>query len=313
MTEIAQNDTFSISTKEDTKNRNKKNEEDTYQKSKIPLKEFISIYRKQLVPISIFIGFIILVFVMAFLTRGFADFMFQYESYLSPSWKHPLGTTLRGYDAFGMFFNSIKNSLIIGLIAGTICVFIALVIGIIGPFLGDPLDTIFQLFTNVFLVFPQIPFIILLSTLLEERSWGIVIIVISLFNWPWAARFIRSQVLSLKERNFVKVSEITGMRKAKIAFVEVLPNMMSYIILVFITILGIAIVTEASLSMIGLGQQEKWTLGRMLYQSLQTNDIGYNRWWLWIPPGLTIAVLLTLMFVINSRLGEVFNPRIRDK
>ncbi|UYP46040.1 hypothetical protein NEF87_002325 [Candidatus Lokiarchaeum ossiferum] len=223
----------------------------------------------------------------------------------------PLGTNGEGKSWFTILVHALKNSLIIGIIAGLLCVVLAVLIGIIGPFIGGIVDDALVLITNIFLVFPVIPFIILLSTTFQTTKTWHIVLVIALFNWPWAARSIRSQVLSLKERDFVKISRITGQHPIKIAFVDVLPNMFSYIFLVFTILINVAILTEAGIAIIGIGQTENWTLGRMLDVD-RVSHVTPGYFHLWIPTGLFLTSFLVLMYVINTNWQDIFNPRLRE-
>lgn len=277
-------------------------------------------HRNQLITISLLLAVILIVFISSeilsdpfkvFRTMiGDRDFPLIFDP---PSLKHPLGTNDFGNDNLTVLIHATKNSIILGFTVGAISVGFAVLFGAVGAYIGGVLDNIFQFITNIALVFPVIPFILLLSTMLNKRSITIVAIIIALFNWPWAARTIRAQVLSLKERDFIKVAKVTGMRNIKIAIVEVLPNLLSYIMLVFAIIVGIAITIEASISIIGLGQEEVLTLGMMLYWSTQFGHITGNFYYLWLPPGIILTFLLVLIYAVHSSMVEIFNPRLREK
>ncbi|MFX1297914.1 MAG: ABC transporter permease, partial [Promethearchaeota archaeon] len=248
----------------------------------------LSAHHQQLISVSILLAVILIIFISSII------YSHPFKKYYTligdrelplifdpPSLKHLLGTNDFGNDNLVVLIHATRNSIILGFAVGGICVGIAVFIGVVGSYVGGILDEIFQFITNITLVFPIIPFILLLSTMLNQRSITIVGIIIALFNWPWAARSIRAQVLSLKERNFIKVSKVTGMRNIKIAIFEILPNLFSYIMLVFVIIVGIAITIEAGISIIGLGQEEVLTLGMMLYWSKEFGHVTggfYNLW-----------------------------------
>jgi len=132
-------------------------------------------------------------------------------------------------------------------------------------------------------------------------------------SWPWAARSIRAQTLSLKERDFVKVAKVTGTGKARIAISEVLPNMFSYIMLVFTILIGLTIVTETGISMVGLGQTEAITLGSMLRDNIYQGDIIGDRPALWLPPGILLTSFIVLIYIMQSSMISFFNPKLREK
>lgn len=311
-----------------------------FKKKTEKFRDVFKAYRKQIIVISILITTILTIFILAAISPHpltiYYKYVFDYSkidsisnledlsdffnNYIkvpddrSPSsMDHLLGTNDYGYDQLVLLIHGLKNSILFGFFVGSICVAIAIFMGVIGPYIGGTVDEIFSLITNISLAFPVIPFILLLNTMIEVRSMMIVAIVIALFNWPWAARSIRSEVLSLKERNFVKLAKVTGENKLKIAFLEVMPNLFSYIFLVFIIIIGIAIITEAAISMIGLGQQEIVTLGVMLHWSQQFGHVVRNLYNLWVPPGLILTIFIVLIYIVHSSMVQVFNPKLREK
>ncbi|MFX0136711.1 MAG: ABC transporter permease [Candidatus Hodarchaeota archaeon] len=282
-------------------------------------------YRSQIIILSVLLTTILVILILAVITPDplTVYYKLEYNPYLGwvtvpddrspPSWDHLLGTNDYGYDQLTVLIHSLKNSILFGLFVGSICVAIAVFVGVIGPYIGGIVDEIFSLITNISLAFPVVPFILLLNTMIEERSIMVVAIIIALFNWPWAARAIRSEVLSLKERNFVKLAKVTGENKLKIAFFEIVPNLFSYIFLVFIIIIGAAIIIEAGIAMIGLGQQEIVTLGMMLYWSQVFGHVIRSYYFLWIPPGLALTLFIIMIYVVHSSLSQVFNPKLREK
>jgi peptide/nickel transport system permease protein len=240
--------------------------------------------------------------------------IWQIDNYAKPSPEHLLGTDQAGRDQLTRLFHAVRNSLAFGAMTGSICIVIAVFLGIFGPYIGGVVDLIASFFTNIALIFPQIPFILLMSAVLQIREWWIIMLIIGLFTWPWAARSIRSQVLTLKERNFVKVAKMqpSGSRwitDMKIAFVEVLPNVLPYVLLAFIIFLGNAIIIEAGIAMIGLGQQNWLTLGLLLEQATEWQWISSFSYWLWIPPGICLILIYLSFFMLQSSLSKTFEQR----
>ncbi|MBY9003594.1 MAG: ABC transporter permease [Candidatus Lokiarchaeota archaeon] len=231
------------------------------------------------------------------------------DNYARPSLEHWLGTDQLGRDHLTRLIHAVRNSLGFGLLTGSMCTVIAVFLGVIGPFKGGVIDLIASFLTNIALVFPQIPFILLLSSLLQIRAWWITMLIIGLFTWPWAARSIRSQVLTIKERNFIKVSRMSALKDMRIAFFEVLPNALPYVILAFIIFLGNSIVIEAGIAMIGLGQQNSLTLGLLLNQAVEWQWISSFSYWLWLPPGICLILIYLSFFMIQSSLSKTFEQR----
>ncbi|MFX1371204.1 MAG: ABC transporter permease, partial [Promethearchaeota archaeon] len=199
----------------------------------------ITRYKAQVILLFVFFVIILIIVILTFIppfnkpdkvywVGGYRD------NFHDPTLKHLLGTDQHGRDYLTRLLHAIRNSLAFGFITGLLCTGIAVFIGIIGPFKGGVSDTTTSFITNIALVFPQIPFILLMSAILKTREWWITMLIIGLFTWPWAARSIRSQVLTLKERNYIKVARMSGLKSSKIAFGEVLPNVLPYIFLAFI-------------------------------------------------------------------------------
>lgn len=284
-------------------------------------------YKRQIILMMVFFG-AVLVIVILTLIPPFNEpekvytywdpvhGIWQIDNYARPSLEHLLGTDQAGRDHLTRLFHAVKNSLAFGLITGSICTGIAIFLGVIGPYVGGVVDVIASFFTNIALIFPQIPFILLMSAVLQIREWWITVLIIGLFTWPWAARSIRSQVLTLKERNFIKVAKMqpSGSRLAtdmRIAFIEVLPNVLPYVILAFIIFLGNAIVIEAGIAMIGLGQQNWLTLGLLLEQASQWQWISSFSYWLWVPPGICLILIYLSFFMLQISLSKTFEQRTK--
>jgi peptide/nickel transport system permease protein len=236
-----------------------------------------------------------------------------------PSSEYILGTGDLGEDIFAQLCTGTRNSLMIGAIAGGFATIIAVLVGGIGSYKGGLADETSNAFTNVVMVFPMLPLLIILAALFGggNASVLLVAILIGLTSWPWAARCIRSQVLTLKEREFINVARMSGIKDRKIVITEIMPNMLAYIIVVFVVSLSIAVLTEAGLSMIGLGPDpsSNVTLGTMLdFIGVGSTQIAlpWNYWWAFIPPGLVLTIFLVGVFIMQSGMDEVFNPRLRS-
>jgi peptide/nickel transport system permease protein len=234
-----------------------------------------------------------------------------------PSSGYLLGTTAFGEDIFAQLCMGIRNSLAVGVLAGALGTLIAVLFGALGPYKGGLADEISNFVTNIVIVFPVLPLLLILAAVLEQsiRSLFLVGVLIALTSWPWAARSIRSQVLSLKEREFVNLARMSGMKDRTMVITEVLPNMLAYIMMVFVLLAGGAIIAEAGISMLGVGPDptRNVTLGSMLYWAMNQTVVPFwwNVWWWFIPPGLVLTVLLSAVFVMHAGMDELFNPRLR--
>jgi len=228
-----------------------------------------------------------------------------------PSARFLLGTDAFGRDVLARFVVGIRTSLLIGAYAGLIATLIAVVVGAVGAYIGGLIGEGADLLTNIVMMFPVLPLLIILSAVLEVRSIWLVGTMIALVSWPWAARCIRSQVLSLREREFVRLARISGDGRAKVALLEVMPNMLAYVVMVLVIIIGGAIMAEAGISMIGLGPTDVISLGNLLYWSLLHEATRVGHWWTFVPPGVVLTLFTTFSLIMHARMDHVFNPRLR--
>ncbi|MFA4641438.1 ABC transporter permease [Pyrococcus kukulkanii] len=225
--------------------------------------------------------------------------------------KHYLGTDSFGRDIFAQLVYGLRSSLFIGLFAGGLATIIGLLMGFIAGYKGGWIDELLMMITNIMLVIPTMALLIIIAAYLPYRGVGIESVIIGLTAWPWTARAVRAQTLSLKRREFVDLAKLAGLSDFKIIFEEIMPNMISYIFMVFILQFGGAILAAVGLDFIGLGPTRGMSLGIMLQQAVLWNAINLGYWWWAIPPGLVIAILITGLYLINTGLDEVFNPRLR--
>jgi peptide/nickel transport system permease protein len=230
---------------------------------------------------------------------------------LPPSSQRLLGTDSFGRDLFVEVSFGILNSLRIGVMAGLIATFIGIIIGATAGFKGGIVDEILNLFTNVVLVLPALPLLIVLGSYLRIRNEYFLSLLIGIISWPWTARAIRAQTYSLKTRDFIDVSRISGLSDLELIVLDILPNMLSYIVMAFALQMGGAILSEAGLSMIGLGPTDVVTLGMILRWAYLWEAVRRGVWWWIVPPGLIITLISVSLLLINIGLDEVFNPRLK--
>jgi len=224
-----------------------------------------------------------------------------------------LGTDQSAQDYYSNVVTGIQNSLKVGITVGIITIVVSTMVGGVAAFKGGWFDEVAMLLTNIILVFPVLPALLVLSAIQQERSLNLIIGIISLISWPWAARAIRSQVLSLKEREFVQLSRISGESDLRIAVFEVLPHLLSYLALVFAISIGAAILTEAGISVVGLGPENIVTLGILLQRSIEFESIRLGYWWIFITPGVILTAFMFSLYLIQSNMDAVFNPRLREE
>ena len=232
---------------------------------------------------------------------------------LPPSPEHWLGTTTIGQDIFRQLVDGTRLSLLIGFTCGLLTTLVAIIIGVTGGYFGGWIDEFLSMITNVFLVIPQLPLIIVLAALVPSgRGPGTVIIVITITGWAWGARVMRSITLTLRQRDYVQAARVGGESTFRLVFFEIVPNMGAIIATNFIFATISAILTEATLEFLGLSNLNQVSWGTMLYWA-QNNDALLGGYWSWyVPPGVCIALLCTSLALINYGIDSIVNPRLRS-
>lgn len=228
-----------------------------------------------------------------------------------PSDRFPFGTDSWGRDLLAQILHGIRNSLSIGMTAASLALAIGVTIGVISGFKGGFIDSLLMLITDIVLVLPSILLMILIAAYLRERSPFLVSLIIGVTSWPWVSRAVRSQVLSLKTREFIDMSRMAGLSDLRIMFEDLIPNMASYIFMAFVLLMSGAMIAEAGLSMIGLGVTKGTSLGIILYWAQLLEAVRRGLWWWFIPPGACLVALATSLLLLSTALDEYFSPRLR--
>jgi peptide/nickel transport system permease protein len=229
-----------------------------------------------------------------------------------PSVEFWLGTTTFGEDVFTQFVYGLGATFIVGIIGGGLGTLIGLLIGFIAGYQGGVIDEVLNMCTNIVLVIPSLVVLLIIAAYLEVRGFVFESVFIGLFSWPWVARAVRAQTFSLRTRDFIDLARLSGMKTLKIIATEIAPNMMSYLLLVFILQFGGAILTAATLDFIGLGPTNTVSLGLMMNNAVLWGALILGIWWWFVPPGLAITAIVGALYVTNVGLDEVFNPKLRE-
>jgi peptide/nickel transport system permease protein len=228
----------------------------------------------------------------------------------------PLGTDNFGRDVLTELVKATVVSLQIGLIAGSIATLIGLTLGLLSGYIGGLVDDVIVFVTNLFTVIPSIVLLILISFSIGQDKRGPVTIavVIGFTSWVWTTRAVRAQVISLRNRDHVNLSKISGHSIVYIIVADILPYIASYVVMAFILQISSAILIEAGLSILGLGPRttEVMTLGLMMNWALIYQAEILGKWWAYLPVLVTIALITFSMNLMNTGLDQVFNPALRD-
>ena len=205
----------------------------------------------------------------------------------------------------------IRTSLWVGLVAGTVATLVGVIIGLISGYIGGLVDDLLSGLTNIALAIPTLIVIILVSVALQSRSPTILALVIGFTAWPWLARAVRAQSSSVRTREHIDVARLSGARSASILAWDVLPYLLSYVVMAFVLQVSAAILFEATLSLLGLGPSGSASLGIMLYWAIAWGSIRTGAWWAFMPPTIMLSIISFSLLLLQSSLDEVFNPRLR--
>lgn len=230
----------------------------------------------------------------------------------APSSAFWFGTTTFGQDVFTQFVHGLRSTFLVGLLGGGIGTLIGLLVGFIAGYKGGFVDEVLSMLINIVLVIPTLAVLLIITAYLEVRGIVTESIFIGLTSWPWVARAVRSQVFSLRTREFVDLARMSGMSSMKIIVKEIAPNMLSYLLLAAILQFGGATLNAATLDFIGLGPTQGISLGLMMNNAVLWGALLLGFWWWFVPPGLALTAIVGALYVSNVGLDEVFNPKLRE-
>jgi peptide/nickel transport system permease protein len=233
-------------------------------------------------------------------------------AFTPPSSAHWLGTDHLGVDMVSLLIAGLRSSLYVGFIAGTVATLVGTLIGLYGGYKGGLIDDILTVGTNLFLVIPSLIVLILLSSSIENgRSLTLIALIIGCTTWTWSARAVRAQASSLRGRDHVALARINGYGTMGIVLLHIMPYLLSYIFMVFILQTATGILSEASISMLGLGPYDSISLGKILNEAIHNEALSDGAWWAFAPAVVLITVIVFALYIINTSLEGVFNPRLR--
>jgi len=228
-----------------------------------------------------------------------------------PSAAHLLGTTYYGQDVFSQLVLATPQTLLVGVVTAILVGFIGTNVGLISGYFGGVVDDVLMRITDFFYAIPFLPFMMVVVSFFGT-SVAVVVGSMSLVFWRTAARVVRSQVLTVKQRPYVLAARASGAGHARIIYRHILPNVLplSFLYLLFGAAWGV--LTESSLSFIGLGDPNRLSWGLMLNQAFATGSIRYAWWWV-VPPGAALTVFMVSLYLLGRAFEEQSSPRLRQQ
>jgi peptide/nickel transport system permease protein len=233
-------------------------------------------------------------------------------AWASPSEFGPLGTDNLGRSIAAQFVWGSRISLFVGLTATLLTMLIGSAVGIAAGFFGGAVESVLMRLTEWFLVIPFLPLAIVLASVLSRSLFSIVL-VIAVTSWPATARIIRAQVLSVKQRGYVDRSRALGASRWHLATRHIVPNVAPLILANTTLTVPVAILTETTLSFLGLGDPTRASWGKMLEESFGAGAIDQDAWWWYVPPGVGIVLVVLAFTLCGQALEQILNPRLAER
>jgi len=233
---------------------------------------------------------------------------------LPPSAHHLLGTTQQQQDVLSQLLVGTRSTVLVAFIAGMIATILSIVIGVTAGYQGRLADDVLSMVANFFLVLPALPLLIVIFGFLKTNQGGhdvLIGVVIALTGWAWGARVLRAQTLSLRNRDYVDAARISGERSWRIITFEIMPNLVPIVAASFLFTVLYAVGTYTALAFLGLVNPNHWSWGSELFYAQVAGGVSAGYWWLFIPPGLAVALLGTALALVNFGIDEFINPRLR--
>lgn len=256
------------------------------------------------------VGFFVLVAILGPMIIQHNPNAFSSDTLQPPSITHWLGTTQTGQDVFAQMVVGTRVSLLFGFGAGFLATIISVIIGLTAGYFGGLVDDILSLFMNIFLVVPALPLAIVLAAYFPFRGPLPVAIIVTITGWAWGARVLRAQTLSMRRREFVEAARAVGESTLRIIFAEILPNVIAIIAAGLVGTVIYAILAEAGLEFLGLGDVTTISWGTMFYWAQNNEALLLGAWWWFLAPGCCVALLGAGLAFINFGIDELANPRL---
>jgi peptide/nickel transport system permease protein len=232
---------------------------------------------------------------------------------LAPSARHLLGTTQSGADVFSQLVAGTRVSVVVSLTVGAIATFLAMLVGVTAGYVGGWVDDVLSFLTNVFLVLPGLPLLIVLASYAPGAGMSLLVLIVGFTGWPWGARTMRAQVSTLRARDFVVAARLAGDGLVRILAREIVPNMLSLVMANFLGASTAGLLAAVGLEFLGFGNPNQVSWGSMLYWAQNSSALLQGQWAWILAPGLCIALLGMSLVLINFGFDVVSNPRLQEE
>jgi peptide/nickel transport system permease protein len=227
-----------------------------------------------------------------------------------PSVMHWFGTDAQGRDVLTVMALAMPQTLKIGLIAGLISLTVGVTLGLVAGFMGGLIDATIRTASDVMMTIPSVAVLVLVAANVRSMSVELMAVIVAGLSWMVAARAIRAQTLSVRERGYVQVARLSGLGGLRLVFVEVLPNLLPYIAASFVIAVGQAMLATIGLEALGLGPQTELTLGMTIFWAQFYGAIIRGMWWWWGPPILALALIFIALLLTSAGMDRVANKRL---
>lgn len=228
-----------------------------------------------------------------------------------PGGDHVLGTTQFGQDVLAQTIEGARGSLFVGVLAAAIGTALAIAVGVTSGYFGGAVDNVLNLVTNIVLVLPGLPLLLIIAGYLQGTGLWVIALVIGLLGWPGGARTLRAQSMSVASRDFLVAMRMLGEKRRRLVFFEVLPHLSGLIASMFLHAMIGGIMAEAGLAFLGITDSSAVSWGTMIQAAQQQSAVLRGLWWWFVPPGLCIALIGTAAALVNFGVDELANPKLR--
>ena len=225
--------------------------------------------------------------------------------------EHPLGTENSGRDMLALLIVGTPRTIGVGVIAASVGMVVGILLGFLAGFLGGIFDDVIRLATDITITIPSLLVLIVIQSVLGSVDLVTMALLISLFAWAAPTRYIRAQVLSMRESGYVQMARLSGVPVRDIMFKEIMPNLLPYLAASYIGNMTGAIISAVGLEVLGFGPQRIPSLGVAIFFSIEAGALLRNMWWWWGLPTVILAIVFIALLLINLGLDEIANPRLR--